>query len=479
MTRKRLLLPAMLCAGIALVSTARAQTATHTETISGGTGFSGTLGGDITIDVKSQNTAQTVLTQGMLNVTDLDIEVKNDGGFLNAFPNDTSNNNTASTPIDITPTTIGINIPTTSFSSSVSGTFDVTAGDNLANDVVGVLDGGVPGSDGKWDDPNGTGILNNATAQNFNVGVDDPISATASVTGSINAGIPSDVTIPDIVDTTIFNADLRVKSSSNVQVNFSPSQNVSLANLSIGATTPVDLNVPLAGNFTDGNHPVSGANGATLTLDLSAGGGDLVATTISGDLVADIMGTISGNIDIAADISIIGLINFTINQDNVVNGLLSDGTVSLLDLSENLSLPSVDLPFTIQVLHEANTNVDFDDVFAQLQSGTLGLTFPIALSEQDLVLDLPATSFELSELSTHVDAGLGQHGDVIIHHLAATLGGQLVLDVGADLELNANLLATAYDNSAINVVPEPGSVTLLAFAGVGLVGYCLRRRRRA
>ncbi len=475
MKRKRLLLPALLCAGLAAASTAHAQTATHTMNLTGGTGFSGTLGGDIGIDVKSQNTAGTIQTQGMLNVTDLDIQTINDGGFLNFFPNSTSNNNTASTPIAITPTTIGINIPSTPFSSPVSGSFDVTAGDNLANGVVGVLDGGVPGSDGKWDDPSSTGILNGATAQNTNVSVNNPITATATVSGSINAAIPNDVTIPNVVNTSVLSADLRVKNSSNVQVNFSPTQNVSLQGLTLGATTPVALTNPLSGNFVDGAHPVPGAGP---TLDLSAGGIDLVSTTVSGNLVADIMGTITGSIDIAADISIIGLINFTVNEDNVVDGLLSDGTVSLIDLNESLTLPNVDLPFSFQVLHEANTNVDFDDVFAALQSGTLGFTLPISLTQPDVVLDLPATSFELSNLSTYVDAGSGQHGYVNINHLAATLGGQLVLDIGANLSLNADLLATAYDNSAINVVPEPGSALLMAVAGLGLVGCGIRRRRK-
>lgn len=473
MTLTRIVLPAVLCAGLALAGTARAQS-TQNLTINGGTGFSGMLDGMITATVKSQNTAGTIQTQGVLNVTDLDIQTINNGGFLNLFPNSTSNNNTASTTIAVAPTSIGIDLRPTSFSSPVSGSVSVTAGDAISNGVVGALDGGVPGPDGKWDDPGSTGILNNASADSFNVTLNNPINAVADVTGGIAASIPSDVTIPNIVDTTLLSADLRVKNSSTVNVNFEPVQNVTLSGLSISNSVPIPLNTPASGNFLDGAHPVPGANA---TLDLSTSGADLVETTISGTLVADIMGTITGSIDIAADISVIGLINFTVNQDNVVDGLLSDGVVSLIDLNENVSLPGTELPFVISVIHNATTNVDFDDVVAQLLSGTFGLDVPISLSESDIVLDLPDTSFELSNLSTYVDAGSGQHGYVNINHLAATLGGQFVLDLNADLSLNANMLATALGQNAINVVPEPGSMLLMALASLGLVAYGVRRRR--
>ena len=473
MNLNRYLLPA-LCAGLALASTAQAQS-TQNLTINGGTGFSGMLDGTITATVKAQNTGGTVQTQGVLNVTDLDIQTINDGGFLNLFPNSTSNNNTASTVIAINPTSIGIDLQPTAFSSPVSGSVSVTAGDATANEFVGVLDGGVAGADGAWDDPGSTGILNSATADSFNVVLNNPINAIADVTGGISAAIPSDVTIPDVVDTTLLNADLRVKSSSTVNVNFEPIQNVTLSGLSISNSTPIGLNTPASGNFVDGAHPVPGANA---TLDLSTSGVGLVETTISGSLIADIMGTITGSIDIAADISVIGLINFTVDQNDVVDGLLSDGVVSLIDLNEEVSLPGTELPFSISVIHNATTNVDFDDVVAQLLSGTFGFDVPISLSETDIILDLPDTSFELSNLSTYVDAGSGQHGYVNINHLAATLGGQFVLDLDADLTLSADLLATALGENAINVVPEPGSLILLAFAGLGLVGYGYRRRRR-
>lgn len=474
MTWTKRLLSSALCSALALLGTAYGQTATQTLNFNSGS-FSGTLGGGIDVIVKSQNTAGTVFTQGMLNVTDLDIETKRDSSSNFLFPNSTSNNNTASTVINIAPTTIGIDVPTANFNSPITGSMDVTAGDNLANGVVGVLDGGVPGSDGKWDDPGQTGILNSASASNINVALSNPINATANVSGGIAASIPNNITIPNIVDTSILNVDLVLKNSSTVAVNFQPVQSLSIANLAISAPQPIALPSPLAGNFIEGAHPVPGASAM---LDLSAGGAGLVSTTISGDLIADIMGTITGNLDLRAELSLIGLINFGVDFNDVVDGELSEGVVSLIDLNEDIALNDVSLPFIIQVLHDANTDVDFDDVVAQLMSGTLGLTLPIALMEQDIVLDLPATDFQIQNQSFNADVGLFTNGSVILHNLEATLGGQIVLDIDAELELNATLLAEALQENAINVVPEPGSVLLMAFAGIGLVGYGLRRRRK-
>jgi hypothetical protein len=479
---------ALICVAV-LVNSAFSQTHTETLNLSGGTGFSGTLGGDIDITVMNSSSAQ-------LNITDLDLRVvaeNTPSDYSNLLSTTVSNNNTAMTPINIAPTVIGINVPTTGFASSVTGTFDVTAGDHLANGVVGVLDGGVAGSDGKWDDPGQTGILNNATAQNINVGLNSAINASANVTGSINASIPNDITIPNVVDSGLLYADLRLKNSSTVSVNFEPVQNLSIQNLTLSSSTPIALDSEQNGNFIDGFHPVSGAGA---TLDLSAGGLNLVATTVSGNLVADVMGTINGSIDVAADVylDLFGGIHITtIDLDNIIDGQLSDGVVSLLDLSQSIALADVQLPFAVTVLHEATTNVDFDDVAAALASGTLGLSVPISLSEQNVMLDLPPTSFEVSDLATPfsyvatdpvyvfgalIVPGTGAWGTVHLDHLAATLGGQFVLDIDANLQISADMLAEAFQADAINVVPEPGSITLGAIAGLGLALCCLRRGSR-
>lgn len=500
MNRRLLVLPAALCVGLALASTASAQTATHTETVSSGS-FSGTIGGSITATVKSQTTDGSTITQGMLNVTDLDIHTQQGGTPSHytdlGFPNSTSNNNTASTPINIiTPSTIGIDIPTSPFSSPVTGSFNVTAGDNTANAVPGVLDSGVPGSDGAWDDPGSTGILNGASLDSANISVTNPISASANVTGGLTASIPNDVTIPNVINGTI-QADLRLKSSSSISVSFDPVQSVSIANLNISETTPFSFSTPgvgsTGGNFVDGSHPAGPA--ASATLNLSTGGASLVETTISGNLIADITGTIAGNIDVATDIRLnlgslgtIGVGSFDL--DDIVNGPLSTG--SLIDLSEAVSLPGTELPFAINVIHDANTNVDFDDVIAQLYAGTAGFSIPIGLSEHDLTVTLPASTFEVSNLSFPVSEsvtdpihlfgnnyinGTGFFGTVYLDHLAASFGGTIAMDVDANMTINASMLAQAFDQNAINVVPEPGSVILMTFAAVGLVGYGLRRRR--
>jgi len=474
MTLTRMMLLAALLVALAPLGTAFAQTATQNLPISGGT-FTGDIGGTINAIVKPQNTAGTVQTRGFLNITDLDIETRRDssGNFL--FPNSTSNNNTASTNINIAPTTIGISVPTTPFSSGVGGSVSITAGDSRSDGSPGVLDGGVAGPDGRWDDPGQTSILNNATTNGFNVSLNSPINATANVSGAINASIPNNITIPNVVDTSILNADLVLKNSSTISVNFQPVQSLSLQNLSISSAIPIALNGPLSGGFPDGAHPVPGAN---MTLNLSTGGGGLVATTISGNLLADIQGTVNGNIDLRADLSLIGLIDFGVDFNDVVDGELSDGVVSLIDLNEDIALDDISLPFSIQVIHNASMNLDYDDVIAQIASGTFGLTVPIEMLEQDIELDIPETSFQIQEQTFNADVGLFTNGSVILHNLEATLGGTIVLDLDADLALSATMLASALGNNAINVVPEPGSVVLAVIGSVALIGIAVRRRRK-
>lgn len=305
-----------------------AQTATQVIPVTGGTGVTGNLSGLVQLVVKSQTTDGSVLTRGTLNVTDLDIETKRDSSRNFLFPNSTSNNNTASTVIKISPTTINVSAPSTPFSSPLAGSLTVTAGDQTANAIVGVLDAGIPGSDGAFDDPNQTGILNNATVDSFTVTATSPLTAPVNVSGSIVASIPSNITIPNIVNTTILDVDLVVKNSSTISVAFSPLQSLSVSNLAITSTQALPLHAPLS-NWVEGSHPT----GAPNMLDLSTGGGDIVNTTVKGTISADIMGTISGSIDLRAELTLIGLISFGVDFNVVVNGVLSNGVVSLLDIS--------------------------------------------------------------------------------------------------------------------------------------------------
>jgi len=453
----------------ALSAQAQAQTETKTLNFTGGTGFSGNLDGTVDASVVSGNAD--------LDITDLDIDFISDGGFLNFFPDGDSRNNTASTTINIGSSTVNIDLDNTAFSSPVGGSMDVTAGDNLANGVVGQIDGGVPGSDGAWDDPGFTGILNGAVANNINATLTNPINASAAVTGSLAASIPSDVTIPNIVDTSVLNADLRLKNTSSVSVDFDPVQSLSLSGVSISTTTPAPLTTPES-NFVEAAHPTG-----VPQLDLSASGGALATTTIAGTLSADLTGTVNANIDIAADLSLIGIINFSVDFDDVVNGPLSDPGITLLSLSEAITLPGVDLPFLIEVLHEPTTNVDFDDVLAELRSGTLGLTLPFTIDEQ-VVLSIPTLDFSLGTDdgagpvagSFDVDEA-GQSGTIELEYLEAELGGDVTLDLLADLELSADLFATAFEANAINVIPEPTGGLFLAVAALG-TGAVSRRRRK-
>ncbi len=473
-----------LCAGVCAFvlgnQAAFAQTSTKVLNFDGGPGFSGAISGDITATVKSQTTDGSVVTQGLLEVLDLDIDLISNGGFGNAFPDGDSRNNTASTAINIAPSVIGINIPNTPFSSSVSGSMTVTAGDNLANGVVGAIDPGVPGSDGAWDDPGQTGILNGATVDSFSAVLDNDIDASVNVTGGLAASIPNDITIPNIVDTAFLDVDLRLKNSSTVSVDFTDVQNLQIQNLSFSSSTPVGLISPES-NFVEAAHPTG-----IPQLDLSAGGGGLVETIVTGTLSADLLGTVFGSLDIAADLSLIGIINFSVDFDDVVDGALSDPDISLLTLNEEISLPDVELPFSFGVLHEATTDVDFDDVLGAMQTTTFGLDLPVQLLEEDVVLDIPLVDFELGtngpsnvpEFQFEVDEGFLANGVVELEHLQAQLSGQAVLDLEADLLISADLFSTAFEASAINVVPEPSSMMLAAMSGLALAGYCIRRRRK-
>ena len=473
-----------VCAGICALMLANqvafAQTSTKILNFNGGTGFSGSISGDITATVKSQNNAGTIFTQGLLDVLDLDIDLISNGGFGNAFPDGDSRNNTASTAINIAPSVIGINIPSTPFASPVSGSMTVTAGDNLANGVVGAIDAGVPGSDGAWDDPGQTGILNGATVDSFSAALDNDIDASVNVTGGLAASIPSDITIPDIVDTGFLGVDLRLKNSSTVSVDFTDVQNLQIKDLTFSSSTPVGLVVPES-NFVEAAHPTG-----IPQLDLSAGGGGLVETIVTGTLSADLLGTVFGSLDLAADLSLIGIVNFSIDIDDVIDGALSDPDISLLSLNEAISLPDVELPFSFAVLHEATVDVDFDDVLGAMQTTTFGLDLPVQLLEEDVVLDIPMVEFELGtngpssnpELSFEVDEGFLANGVVELEHLLAQLSGQAVLDLEADLLISADLFSTAFQASAINVVPEPSSMMLAAMSGLALAGYCIRRRKK-
>jgi hypothetical protein len=450
---------AMLVCG-ALTTSAAAQTATHNLPISGGPGFTGTLGGNITANVKLQSSGGSQLTFGHLHVQDLDIAAVSGGGFGNLFPNSVSHDGQGAALIAIAPTTIGVNIPTAPFGSTVGGAVSLTAGDHLANAAVGAIDPGVAGSDGAWDDPGQTGMLNDGTLNAFQVGLHNPINATTNVSGQIAAAFPSNVTIPNVINSSNLKVDVVVKNSSSLVIDFDDVQNLSIQNLTLASAEPIPLAFEHS-NFNEATHP-SGYPQA----DLSALGLGLVQTTVSGTLVANLTGTLAGSIDLRANVNIANLFTLPIDFDDAIHGVLSQGPLVSLDQPLNAN---VELPFAIAVLHEPTADVDFDDVAASLRSGTLGLELPLSYSELDMVVPLPATPFEVTNQFFPIDQGPLFNGTIWLQRLKAELGGQLVLDLNANFALSADLVADALAASLINVtanpVPEP-STLVLATAGM-------------
>jgi len=474
MTRSYCRFAVALAALVSLGPVASAQFSTKNIPISGGTGLTGSLGGNLSAQILSQSSDPVpVQTGGALFITDLDLDLDGSG----VVPNGGVQNATASAPITLPiGSSINISIPQQNFGSSLDGSISVTAGDNRANGVVGAFDVGVPGSDGAWDDPGQTGILNNGVVNSSTITTNSPINASANVSGGLNFGIGNDLLIPDVIDNTFVNASFRLKDSSSFGITLDNAQNISLQNLSIATTTPVALNTA-GSNFVEAAHP-SGVP----QLDLSTGGGDLVETVISGSIVADLAGSITGNVDLAADLTVIGFIPFTIDFDNVLDGTLSDPGTSLFQLNESISLVGQELPFLFSVLHEATADVDFDDVIAELRAGTLGIPIPFQVTEEvilplsglDFSIENQQFSFDVEDPLLGIDIG---GGDATVD-LDASLGGNIVFELDADVTLALDVVAEAFEANAINVfaIPEPTSGFFLACAGIA-AGAISRRRR--
>jgi len=442
-----------------------AQTATKTITGNGGTGFSGVIAGDITATVKAQTDDGATQTNGLLNITDIDFEVFSDSILI---ADQRQQNYTAVAPINIAQTSISINIPSTSFTSPVTSSLNVTAGDNST--------GSVPGSDGAWDDPGNTGILNGATVNSFSATLTNDITAAATATGGFSASLQNDIRIPEVVDETFLDIDLRIKNSSSVSIQFSETQNISLKNLTLSSSVPLPLDIPL-NNFVEASHP-SGVP----QLDLSAASGfRLVETQISGIVSADLTGTVYGNIDIAADLELFGVtIPDIIVRDDAILGALSDADINLISLNEAIALSNVEMPFLFSVLHEPTADLSFDDVTGLLQTTTFGIEFPVSISEE-FVLTLPNLGFEIGQNgpSDNFDYRfdfdvLGANVTLELEHLQGEFSGQIVMDLQADLTLSADMLAEAFQANAINItsssVPEPSGAMLLCLSATCLIG---------
>lgn len=450
-----------------------AQTSTKNLTVNGGTGLSGSIGGSVTAQILSQSSTG-VQTGGALFITDLDVDLDGSG----VVPNGGVTNATASAPLIIPNNAINISIPQQSFGSPLTGSINVTAGDNLANGVVGAIDPGVSGSDGAWDDPGQTGILNNAVVNSATVTATNPINASANVTGGFNFGIGNDLLVPNVIDNTFIEASFRLKDSSSFGIVLDNAQNISLQNLSITTTAPVPISTP-GSNFVESAHPTG-----IPQLDLTTGGGSLVETVISGSLGADLTGSIVGNVDLGVNVTVIGFIPFSISFDDVLDGNLTDPGMSLIDLSEAISLPGVELPFLFSVLHEPTANIDFDDIIAGIQAGTFGFDIPFSVNEE-VILPLTGLDFAIQDQTFDFDVedpvfGFNIGGGDVSIDLAAEIGGNIVFNLDADITLGLDVVASAFQANGINVVgsvvPEPTSGLFLACAALGF-GSISRRRR--
>jgi hypothetical protein len=437
--------------------------------------FTGSVNGSITAVSKPQTTDGSVRTAATIAVTDLDLRIRRRGSGLTGFliPSINANNLTANAALNLNPASIGINIPTTAINSTLSGGYTITGDNNLTDTQLGVVGGLQPGSDNAWDDSNEDGQFDNLQVNGFNASLNSPINATVNVTGGLSGGVANDVVIPNIYNTGLINIGLRLKNSSTFSIAFDPVQNLSITGLSISTTDVLPVNTPTS-NFIEGTHPLDDGIGNPV-LDLSSTGGAVVATTISGTLNADIKGLVSASIDLAADVRLIGIINFPINIDNAIDGLLTPTSVDLLTLTESVTLPDVDLPFFVTVLHNPTTNVDYDDVAAAIASGTFGLTLPFTLNETDVVIEIPTITASLPATSFNFGSG-ATSGTAFLDNLTANLSNAIVTDINANLGISANVIASALRANAINV-PEASSMLLTGLGSTGILALATWRRR--
>jgi hypothetical protein len=412
----------------------------------GADSVSGSLSGSISATVTSGSI--------LANFTDVDI----DTNILDF------SNRTGSVTLTVTPgSNINVNIPSTNFSSGLAGSIIVQADDDATDVQLGVLGGLTPGSDTKWDDLDGNGELGNPRVLSASLNATSPISANANVSGSISGVGSGSINLGNVLFQTL---RLDVLNTSTASVIFDPVQTVNVSNLTISTSTPFDLEFPLS-NFVEGTHPLDGL-GLTTILDQSVGGGGLVATTVSGTLDAQLTGRLNASIDLRVRW---GNITLTTLND-AFNGDLASG--ELFDLSEDIALTE-SIPFAIQVLHSPTTNVDYDDIVALAQTGTLGISVPISLATSTSI-DFPATTFEVLNLST--SGGTVNINDLDIR---GNLGGSINVNLAGSASLNVNLLAQALEANALNIssVPEAGSVAMLSIAAAGSCVVGLLRRQRS
>jgi hypothetical protein len=419
-----------------------------TKTFDVSTGGVDSLNGSLSGSISATVTSGSIIA----NFTDVDI----DTNILDFT------NRTGSVTLTVTPgSSVAVNIPSTNFNTGLTGNVVVTADDDGTDNQLGVLGGFAPGNDGKWDDLDGDGNLGNATFNSATLAASAPITASANVSGSISGVGSGSINLGTVLFQTL---RLDVLNTSNATVLFDPVQTVKVSNLSISTSNPFAINVPVS-SFTEGTHPLDGL-GLTTILDQSAGAGALASTTVSGTLEAQLTGRLNASIDLRVRW---GSITLTTLND-AFNGDLVTG--QLFDLSEDIALTE-SIPFVIQVLHAPTTNVDYDDIVALAQTGTLGISVPINLATATSIA-FPSTNFEVLNLST--TGGTVNINDLDIR---GNLGGAINVNLAGSAALNVNLLAQALAVNELNIssVPEASTWVMMSIATLGGLGLVRKTRR--
>lgn len=397
-------------------SSARAATAPLTFNIGAGSSFDGAVRGNLTLTVitgtgRVSMSVSSTLLFGLSGTGTLNMNVA--AGQTVGLAVAESNN---------------------TFSVVPTGSFTVDAPDNKVDAIPGVLDGGAPGSDGKWDMDVTTGQFGASVLRDLSVAVPDIGLNIQPGGGAINGTVNGNISLSFIT----------LGVTGNVALTLSQVINAGLFGLTIDQADPYDLDPTSITNFGNGSHQL----GPTLP-DLSEESFVLpevdVAGTVGGEFLANGHATLNA-----------GILGTIFNQQILTNE-------SIGALAEAIDFNTL-LPGLLELLHFDTANVDYDDVSAVLVAGTGDefLPFDIDLDEQVIPF-----AFNVP------NPGTGNP------RAQANVEGSFTLKISGSLEVNLNALLQGDKlTNAVNVVPEPSSFVLCGLAALGIVPVVWRRRKQ-